>query len=117
MVGGPRVPPAAQKPALAGDDRLALPAAPGGSHGPGQCSGCGQGRRGVRCGWFMTLRLYNTLTRQTEAFEPLQPGKVSLYTCGPTVYNYAHIGNFRTFLFEDLLRRWLEASGYDVFHI
>jgi cysteinyl-tRNA synthetase len=42
---------------------------------------------------------------------------VSLYTCGPTVYNYAHIGNFRTFLFEDLLRRWLEASGYDVFQI
>ena len=65
----------------------------------------------------MTLRLYNTLTRQTDAFTPLQPGKVSLYTCGPTVYNYAHIGNFRTFLFEDLLRRWLEASGYDVFHI
>jgi len=65
----------------------------------------------------MTLRLYNTLTRQIEAFEPLQTGTVSLYTCGPTVYNYAHIGNFRTFLFEDLLRRWLAASGYDVFHI
>jgi cysteinyl-tRNA synthetase len=65
----------------------------------------------------MSLRLYNTLTRQVQDFEPLQRGKVSLYTCGPTVYNYAHIGNFRTFLFEDLLRRWLEASGYDVFHI
>jgi cysteinyl-tRNA synthetase len=65
----------------------------------------------------MALRLYNTLTRQVETFEPLQPGRVSLYTCGPTVYNYAHIGNFRTFLFEDLLRRWLEASGYDVFQI
>jgi cysteinyl-tRNA synthetase len=65
----------------------------------------------------MTLRLHNTLTRQVEDFQPLQPGRVSLYTCGPTVYNYAHIGNFRTFLFEDLLRRWLEASGYDVFHI
>jgi cysteinyl-tRNA synthetase len=65
----------------------------------------------------MTLRLHNTLTRRVEPFVPLQPGKVSLYTCGPTVYNYAHIGNFRTFLFEDLLRRWLEASGYDVFHI
>ncbi len=65
----------------------------------------------------MTLHLYNTLTRSLEPFRPLQPGRVSLYTCGPTVYNYAHIGNFRTFLFEDLLRRWLEASGYDVFHV
>ncbi|MGZ8399194.1 MAG: cysteine--tRNA ligase, partial [Gemmatimonadales bacterium] len=65
----------------------------------------------------MTFRLYNTLTRQVETFEPLQAGKVSLYTCGPTVYNYAHIGNFRTFLFEDLLRRWLEASGYEVYHV
>jgi cysteinyl-tRNA synthetase len=65
----------------------------------------------------MALRLYNTLSRKIEAFEPLQSGRVSLYTCGPTVYNYAHIGNFRTFLFEDLLRRWLEASGYDVFHV
>jgi len=65
----------------------------------------------------MALRLYNTLTRQIEPFEPLQKGKVSLYTCGPTVYNYAHIGNFRTFLFEDLLHRWLEASGYEVFQI
>src|SRR5215203_5963890 len=65
----------------------------------------------------MALRLYNTLSRQVEPFEPLQSGRVSLYTCGPTVYNYAHIGNFRTFLFEDLLRRWLEASGFDVFHV
>jgi cysteinyl-tRNA synthetase len=65
----------------------------------------------------MTLHLYNTLSRSVEPFRPLQPGRVSMYTCGPTVYNYAHIGNFRTFLFEDLLRRWLEASGYDVFHI
>jgi cysteinyl-tRNA synthetase len=65
----------------------------------------------------MTLRLYNTLTRSIEPLVPLTPGRVSLYTCGPTIYNYAHIGNFRTFLFEDLLRRWLEASGYEVFHI
>jgi cysteinyl-tRNA synthetase len=65
----------------------------------------------------MALRLYNTLSRKVEPFEPLQAGQVSLYTCGPTVYNYAHIGNFRTFLFEDLLRRWLEASGYQVLHI
>ena len=65
----------------------------------------------------MSLRLHNTLTRRVEPFVPLQPGRVSLYTCGPTIYNYAHIGNFRTFLFEDLLRRWLEASGYEVLHI
>jgi cysteinyl-tRNA synthetase len=65
----------------------------------------------------MTLRLHNTLTRRIEPFVPLNPGRASLYTCGPTIYNYAHIGNFRTFLFEDLLRRWLEASEYDVFHI
>ena len=65
----------------------------------------------------MTLRLHNTLTRRIEPFVPLTKGRASLYTCGPTIYNFAHIGNFRTFLFEDLLRRWLEASGYDVFHI
>jgi cysteinyl-tRNA synthetase len=65
----------------------------------------------------MSLRLHNTLTRQVEPLVPLAPPRVSLYTCGPTIYNYAHIGNFRTFLFEDLLRRWLEASGYEVLHI
>jgi cysteinyl-tRNA synthetase len=65
----------------------------------------------------MSLHLYNTLTRQVEPFAPAAPPRVSLYTCGPTIYNYAHIGNFRTFLFEDLLRRWLEASGYEVFHV
>jgi cysteinyl-tRNA synthetase len=65
----------------------------------------------------MTLSFYNTLTRRLEAFEPLVPGRVAMYTCGPTVWNYAHIGNFRTFLFEDLLRRYLEHLGYDVFQI
>ena len=65
----------------------------------------------------MTLRLHNTLTRSVDPFLPLDPPRVSLYTCGPTVYNYAHIGNFRTFLFEDVLRRWLEASGHEVFHV
>jgi len=65
----------------------------------------------------MPVALYNTLTRSVEPFQPLAPPRVTLYTCGPTVWNYAHIGNFRTFLFEDLLRRWLEHSGYDVFHI
>jgi cysteinyl-tRNA synthetase len=63
------------------------------------------------------LSLHNTLTRRVEPLVPLAPPRVTLYTCGPTVWNYAHIGNFRTFLFEDLLRRWLEYSGYDVFHI
>ncbi len=65
----------------------------------------------------MSLRLYNTLTRRIERFEPLVPPRVTMYTCGPTVWNYAHIGNFRSFLFEDLLRRHLEASGYEVLHI
>ena len=65
----------------------------------------------------MTLSLYNTLTRRVEPFAPLAPPRVTLYTCGPTVWNFAHIGNFRTFLFEDLLRRHLEYSGYDVYHI
>src|SRR6266700_2039453 len=65
----------------------------------------------------MTLALYNTLSRRVEPITPLAPPRVTLYTCGPTVWNYAHIGNFRTFLFEDLLRRYLAYSGYDVFHI
>src|SRR5437773_3032279 len=65
----------------------------------------------------MTLALYNTLSRRVEPFAPLALPRVTLYTCGPTVWNYAHIGNFRTFLFEDLLRRDLAYSGYDVFHI
>lgn len=65
----------------------------------------------------MALQLYNTMSREVEPFHPLQAPQVSLYACGPTVYNYAHIGNFRTFLFEDVLRRWLEVSGYQVFHI
>ncbi len=65
----------------------------------------------------MTLRLYNTMTRSVDRFVPIAPPDVSLYTCGPTVYNFAHIGNFRTFIFEDVLRRWLEASGHEVFHV
>ncbi|MBL8980410.1 MAG: cysteine--tRNA ligase [Gemmatimonadetes bacterium] len=65
----------------------------------------------------MGLRFYNTLSRSIEPFTPAVPGRVSMYTCGPTIWNYAHIGNFRTFLFEDLLRRWLEARGLRVFHV
>ena len=60
------------------------------------------------------LRFRNTLTRRLEPFEPLVPGEVGLYTCGPTVYNYVHIGNLRTFLFEDVLRRTLKLFGYRV---
>jgi cysteinyl-tRNA synthetase len=60
------------------------------------------------------IYLYNTLTRSKEEFKPLKRGKVSLYTCGPTVYNYAHIGNLRTYVFEDILRRVLEHNGYKV---
>ncbi|MBT3230078.1 MAG: cysteine--tRNA ligase [Candidatus Marinimicrobia bacterium] len=62
----------------------------------------------------MSIRFYNTITRQKEAFQPLETGKVKMYTCGPTVYDYAHIGNYRTFIFEDLLRRYLEFRGFDV---
>ncbi|MBI1951495.1 MAG: cysteine--tRNA ligase [Acidobacteria bacterium] len=62
----------------------------------------------------MTLRFHNTLTRREEAFEPLRPGEVRLYTCGPTVYDHAHIGNFRTYLWEDLLRRHLKLRGHRV---
>ncbi|MBO5930522.1 MAG: cysteine--tRNA ligase [Clostridia bacterium] len=60
------------------------------------------------------MRLYNTLTRKKEEFIPLKPGKVSMYSCGPTVYNYFHIGNARPFIIFDSLRRYLEYIGYEV---
>lgn len=63
------------------------------------------------------LFLYNTLSRQLEIFQPQQPPVVGLYTCGPTVYNYAHLGNLRAYLFADLLKRVLLYNGYDVQHI
>src|SRR5665213_983785 len=63
------------------------------------------------------MRLYDTLTQQVRHFEPLEGKTVKMYTCGPTVYDYAHIGNFRTFVFYDLLRRWLRASGYKLDHV
>jgi len=63
------------------------------------------------------LRFFNTLSRRLEEFEPLQNETVRLYTCGPTIYDYAHIGNYRTFLFEDVLRRVLKLFGYDVVQV
>ena len=65
----------------------------------------------------MGFRLYNTLTRSVEEFAPADGKTVRMYTCGPTVYNPAHIGNFRTFLFEDLLRRALKLHGWDVVQV
>ncbi|MFP4500179.1 MAG: cysteine--tRNA ligase [Candidatus Hydrogenedentota bacterium] len=65
----------------------------------------------------MALRFYNSMSRQKEVFEPLEPPNVGLYTCGPTIYNFAHIGNFRAYIFEDLLRRYLEYRGYKVNHV
>ncbi len=62
----------------------------------------------------MALKLYNSLGREVQPFRPIKEGEVKMYTCGPTVWNYAHIGNFRTFVFEDLLRRHLEFKGYKV---
>src|SRR5437867_12337212 len=65
----------------------------------------------------MALRFYNTLTRQEEEFVPLNTGEVRLYTCGPTVYDYAHIGNFRAYLWEDLLRRYLKARRFRMMQV
>ena len=65
----------------------------------------------------MALRFYNTLTQRVEEFSPLHDGVVRMYTCGPTVYNYVHIGNLRTFTFQDILRRWLRAHGYQMDHV
>jgi cysteinyl-tRNA synthetase len=65
----------------------------------------------------MALRFYNTLTQQVENFSPLDDNVVRMYSCGPTVWNYAHIGNLRTFTFVDILRRWLRARGYRLDHV
>jgi cysteinyl-tRNA synthetase len=65
----------------------------------------------------MALRFYNTLTQRTEEFQPERDNTVRMYTCGPTVYDFAHIGNFRTFTFLDILRRWLRASGFRLNHV
>ncbi len=65
----------------------------------------------------MKIQFYNSLTNQLEEFKPIEPGVVRMYSCGPTVYDFAHIGNFRSFLFGDLLRRTLELLGHKVHHV
>src|SRR5208282_2141025 len=60
------------------------------------------------------MRVHNTLSGKIEPFVPLKPGEIKMYTCGPTVYDYAHIGNFRTFVFQDILRRFLRSRGFKV---
>jgi cysteinyl-tRNA synthetase len=65
----------------------------------------------------MGLRFYNTLTGSVEDFQPLEDNIVRMYTCGPTVYDFAHIGNYRTFVFQDVLRRYLKYRGYTLFHV
>jgi len=65
----------------------------------------------------MALKFFNTLSREKEEFKPIKEGKVGMYTCGPTVYNYVHIGNLRAYVWEDLLRRYLKHKGYDVLQV
>src|SRR5437868_6573040 len=65
----------------------------------------------------MALRFYNTLSQHVEDFSVLHDREVRMYTCGPTVWNYVHIGNLRTFTFQDLLRRWLALRGYRLNHV
>ena len=63
------------------------------------------------------MKLYNTLSRQLEELKPINNNEVKLYTCGPTVYDHVHIGNLRTYIFEDTLRRTLKSTGYMVNHV
>jgi len=63
------------------------------------------------------IRFFNTYSRALEEFAPRDPPNVSIYTCGPTVYSHAHIGNFRAYIFEDLLQRHLEARGFKVHRV
>ena len=65
----------------------------------------------------MSLKFYNTLSKKVEEFKEIKKNKVGLYSCGPTVYDYAHIGNFRTNLISDLVKRYLKYLGYDVYHV
>ena len=63
------------------------------------------------------IRFYDTPSRSKRTFEPLEPGRVRLYSCGPTVWDHAHIGNFRCFLFYDVLKRYLRYRGFEVEHV
>lgn len=68
----------------------------------------------AKFGYIQYMKLYNTLSRKLESIAPIEPGKIKLYTCGPTVYDFAHIGNLRTYVFEDVLRRALEVNNFAV---
>lgn len=63
------------------------------------------------------MKLYNTLTRKKEEFVPLEEGKVKMYVCGPTVYDYIHIGNARPYVIFDTIRRYMEYKGYEVKYV
>ena len=63
------------------------------------------------------IKFYNTLNRKIEDFKSINENEIRLYTCGPTVYDYAHIGNFRAYIFEDLMRRYLTSMGYKITHV
>ncbi len=65
----------------------------------------------------MSLRVYNVLSRQKETFEPLTPGKVNIYVCGPTVYDYSHIGHAKTYVSFDVIVRYLRYLSYDVLYV
>src|SRR3989344_3990787 len=65
----------------------------------------------------MPLKLYNTLTKKKEAFKPIKDKEVRMYSCGPTIYHFAHIGNFRAYICSDILKRYLKYSGFKVKHV
>ncbi|HEU5235450.1 MAG TPA: class I tRNA ligase family protein, partial [Terriglobales bacterium] len=65
----------------------------------------------------MALRVFNTLSGRVEELKTLEDKRIRMYSCGPTVYDYGHIGNFRTFVFVDLFRRFLRQSGYELHHV
>src|SRR5438094_10347853 len=77
----------------------------------------GRSKAGLRDTNDVTLRLHNTLTGKKEEFKPVEADHVRMYTCGPTVWNFAHVGNLRAFLFYDLVRRHLNVAGYQTTHV